>query len=53
MAKYEYYFSHARTALKQYILKNNNDEPSEILLPDHLCETVPNTLKLLKNLDQT
>lgn len=50
MAKYEYYFSHARTALKQYILKNNNDEPSEILLPDYLCETVPNTLKLLKNL---
>jgi len=51
MKKYEYFFSHSRSALKFYFDKIlDKNQTYEILIPDYICETVPSTLKLIKNL---
>ena len=38
------YFSHARTALKFGLLSSIEDKNSYILVPDYICEVVPNTI---------
>ena len=39
-------FSHARTALKFGLLSSIEKKNSYILVPDYICEVVPNTILL-------
>ena len=50
MKKYQYFFSHARSALKYILIQENPNLPFEILLPDYICESVPNTLYQIDNI---